>query len=105
MNRRCKPMNALVTDTLFKPELVRELREAALHGATVRDLAEIIRQRLGCQENPTIPVLAAFVHAFRLPLLKVLPIREWLGTDRDDEIDALILPEIEKAKDKWLQPV
>lgn len=98
-------MNDALSDMWIKPELVRELREAALRGARVRDLAETIQQRLGCQENPIIPTLAAFVHAFRLPLLKVLPIREWLGTDRDEEIDALILPEIDKAKDKWLQPV
>ncbi|MBL8795653.1 MAG: hypothetical protein JNM56_17240 [Planctomycetia bacterium] len=98
-------MNEALIVEPITPELVRELREAALQGATVRGLTGIVRQHLGCRETPTIPLLGAFVHAFRLPLIKVLPIREWLGTDRDEEIDALILPEIDKAKDKWLQPV
>jgi len=95
-------MNATASDTLITPEMVRELRAAALEGATVRGLTEIIRERLGYEQTPTVPVLAAFVHAFGLPLLKVLPIREWIGSDRDEEIDGLILPAIEQAKDQWL---
>ncbi len=51
-----------------------------------------------------MPVLAGFVKAFSVPLLKVLPIREWIGSTSDAEIDALILPEIENARPKWDVP-
>lgn len=82
-------------------DLVVDLRQAARLGAKVSELVRLIHQRMGYKENVLIPVLAAFVDAFRLPLIKVLPIREWIGTNNDAEIDALILPEIEKARSEW----
>jgi hypothetical protein len=39
--------------------------------------------------------------AFHLPLGEVLPMREWLGIGNDEEIDALVLPALRRAKDKW----
>jgi hypothetical protein len=39
--------------------------------------------------------------AFYLPLGDVLPIREWLGSDQDEEIDAIIQPAIARTKEKW----
>jgi hypothetical protein len=36
-----------------------------------------------------------------LPLPKVLPVREWLGTEDDEEINAIILPAIAGTRDQW----
>lgn len=92
-------------DSVITPDLVRELREIARRGTTVRELTQVIQDRVGCRNDAVIPILAGFVHAFKLPLIKVLPIREWLGTDKDDEINGLILQEIENSRPEWLQPV
>jgi hypothetical protein len=42
-----------------------------------------------------------FTQAFCLPLAAVLPIREWMGTEKDDEIDAILLPAILSTRDRW----
>lgn len=89
------------TQMIVSAEIVRELREGARQGASVRELVQIIRCRMGCKNDAIIPVLSGFVHAFRLPLIKVLPLREWLGSDNDEEIDSLLLPEIRSAREKW----
>jgi hypothetical protein len=93
------------SESVITPEIVRELREVAARGTNVRELSNLIQDRVGCARTDLIPVLAGFIHAFGLPLPTVLPIREWLGSDNDAEIDALILPEIEKARPKWSQSV
>jgi hypothetical protein len=81
--------------------VIQELREAARRGASVRELVAVIHRRTGSSDKTPIPVLTGFLHAFRVPLPKILPIREWLGTNNDQEIDALILPEIEKTRPQW----
>ena len=91
------------TPTL-REDLIQDLRKLATQGASVRELVNKINVRLGYRELEVIPTLAYFRKAFCLRLEKVLPIREWLGTEEDDEINALILPEIENAKDKWSRP-
>lgn len=87
--------------TIITPGLIRELRDTARRPTSVRELTNVIQTRLGFSNDAVIPVLAGFCHAFRLPLIKVLPIREWIGTANDAEIDALILPEIEQARPNW----
>lgn len=82
-------------------DLLHRMRALALRGATVRDLVKEVRGRLGYPGDALIPVLWYFTQAFCLPLLTVLPIREWLGTDKDDEIDAIILPAIMSTRDRW----
>jgi hypothetical protein len=78
------------------------MRELAARGTTVRELVNEVRSRLGYEEDAIVPVLWYFTQAFEIPLPEVLPIREWMGTDRDAEIDALILPAIEKRRSRWL---
>jgi hypothetical protein len=82
----------------LKPEILRKLQESAAHGATVRELVRIVQDRLALPEDAVVPVLAYFSKAFSLSLREVLPIREWLGTNNDKEIDSIILPAIERAK-------
>jgi hypothetical protein len=94
-----------MNDSFQQPEprrdVVDRLRALALRGATVRELVAEIVSCLGLKEDAVLPILWYFTRAFCLPLSEVLPIREWLGTDRDEEIDALILPAIERARGTW----
>ena len=85
----------------LRADLEQKLRSMADGGATVRQLVETIQCQLDLNGDAVIPVLAYFVKAFRVPLLDVLPIREWLGTTNDEEINALVLPALEKTKDRW----
>ncbi len=82
-------------------QLIGELRALADRGTTVRGLAQTIQDRLNIQPDAILPILWYFKRAFALPLVTVLPIREWLGTDNDAEIDAVILPAIARARGKW----
>jgi hypothetical protein len=84
-----------------RADVIRQLRVMAAQGATVRELVTEVRTRLAYAGDAVIPVLWYFTQAFCLPLTAVLPIREWLGTDRDDEIDAIILPAIESKRSLW----
>jgi hypothetical protein len=88
-------------DPKLRDDLLVELRERAAAGANVRQLTHCIQSRLGTPPLAVIPVLAYFCRAFEIRLPKALPIREWLGTDHDAEIDALILPEIEATRHQW----
>ena len=80
------------------------MRVLAQEGATVRELVTEVRSRLGYPGDALIPVLWYFTEAFCLPLPAVLPIREWVGTDKDEEINAILLPAIMKTRDRWERP-
>ncbi len=82
-----------------RPEVLRALRESAKRGATVRELVRLLHARFGVHN--LLPILWHFMKAFHLPLPAVLPIREWLGTTRDEEIDAIILPAIASTRGQW----
>jgi hypothetical protein len=82
-------------------DLVHRMRALARKGATVRELVAEVRNRLGYPGEALIPVLWYFTEAFCLPLPAVLPLREWMGTDKDDEIDAILLPAIRSTRDRW----
>ena len=83
------------------PELIVELRAKAANGAKVRELVETIQGRMTYPPNALIPILAYMVDAFKVSLLDVLPIREWLGSDEDEAIDAQVMPAIQKTKYLW----
>jgi hypothetical protein len=91
-------MSQTLTAADAKPEVIQELRNLADRGATVRELVALIQNRVGLKEDAILPVLWYFMSAFSLTLPEVLPLREWLGTDNDKEIDSIILPATEKAK-------
>jgi hypothetical protein len=96
-------MNEILEQVEPRPDVLVALRQRASHGASVRELVELIQGKLGYGGSAVIPVLWYFVRAFDLPLREVLPIREWLGTTEDEEINALILPAIDRAKERWMQ--
>ena len=86
----------------LRAELVNELRSRAANGEAIPELIEVIRVHLGFQEPAVIPTLAYFARAFCLPLPRVLPLREWLGPERDPAIDSQILADMATTKSEWI---
>lgn len=84
-----------------RPEIIAKLRAMADDGTTVRDLVQMLHRELRLPEDSLLPVLWYLMKAFSLPLKEVLPIREWLGSANDEEIDRTILPAIRRARGKW----
>jgi hypothetical protein len=64
-------------------------------------LIRFTQSELGLKHDALLSVLWHFMKAFHLPLGEVLPIREWLGTGDDKEIDEVVLPAIRRTKPKW----
>jgi hypothetical protein len=91
--------NTLQTEP--RADVIASLRALAGQGASVRKLADEVISRVGLKGDEVLPLLWYFSKAFALPLPVVLPLREWLGTDRDEEIDALLLPAIRASRDRW----
>ena len=96
-------MNNSLDQHDVRPDVIQEMRDLAKRGTTVRELAAVVHARLGYADDVIVPVLWYFSKAFHLPLPDVLPIREWIGTDKDREIDALIMPSIERTRAAWTQ--
>ncbi len=84
-----------------RADVIHDLRGLARRGTTVRELDTLIRTRLGYAPSNVIGVIWYFKHAFCLPLVTVLPLQGWCGSDRDGEIDALLLPAIMSTRDQW----
>ncbi len=90
------------SDPPVNKAILQEMRRLAESGTTVRELTQLIQSRLGItQANGVVAILSYFSRAFGIPLQFILPIREWLDTNQDAEIDAEILPIIEQYKDQW----
>lgn len=84
-------------------DVIREMRQLAEKGAKVPELVRTIQMRLGYPEEAVLPILWYFTAAFSLPLPVVLPLREWFTQRNDDEMNALLLPEITRTQAKWRQ--
>jgi hypothetical protein len=84
-----------------RTDVIASLQALAARGASVRELVSEVVDRVGLKGDEVVPIVWYFSKAFALPLPVVLPLREWLGTDRDEEIDALLLPAIRGARDRW----
>lgn len=83
-------MAAVVKDEPLNADLVAELRELGLAGASLEKMVDQVQTRLGFAKSFVVPVLPYFCAAFSLPLREVLPLREWI-TDRDDrEVEELV---------------
>lgn len=94
-------------DKLDQPEvrgdIVRELRAMAQRGATVPDFVRAIRDMAGYKQDTILPILWYFTRAFCLSLPAILPLREWLlNQQTDDEINRILLPHIESARETWM---
>ena len=82
-------MAALIKNEPLNEELVAELRKLASRGDSLEQMVDHVQGSLGFSKSFTVPVLPYFCRAFGLPLLDVLPLREWI-VDRDDrEVEQL----------------
>jgi hypothetical protein len=84
----------------LRSDLIDELRQLALRGAAAKDMIDLIHARLGFRETAIIPVLAYITRAFGVSLREALPLRELIGTDLENEMDAILLPAIERFREQ-----
>jgi hypothetical protein len=94
-------MEHVIDEPEVRVDLVEAMRDLAEQGKGVREMVRCIQLGLGLKHDALLPVLWYFMKAFHIPLGEVLPIREWLGTGNDQEIDAIVLPAILRARGKW----
>ena len=94
-------MEQVVDEPEVRADIIEALRELAEQGKGVRELVQCVQSELELKPDALLLVLWYFMKAFHLPLGEVLPIREWLGTGNDEEVDALVLPAIQRAKHNW----
>lgn len=85
-----------------RADVLQALRRLAAGGGTVRPLVQEITTRMGHEKPLVLPVIWYFTRAFHLSLLEALPLREWIGLEDDTEINAVILPAIERTRDRWM---
>jgi hypothetical protein len=96
-------MSAVPID--YRDSVLQEMRDMVDRGTDVRELVTYLQKELGFGPVSIIPYMAYFRQAFSVPLDVVLPLREWIGTDNDQEINDLLMPKIAAAKSRWPQPV
>jgi hypothetical protein len=89
-------------DPPIREDLLYQMRLFAQRGTTVRELVRFVQQSLGYDETMYVPVFSYLAKAFGLHLREILPIREWIGSDDDAEIDAEIMPAIERNRQYWM---
>jgi len=83
-------------------EIIQEMRDLAERGADVSEIVEWLQKRLGLQTgNSLFPILIYFRSAFDLTLREALPLREWLGGRDRSEVDSILIPAMQRTKEKW----
>jgi hypothetical protein len=98
-------MNQLLGQARLKPDIIRNMRMEADRGASAFELIQGVQAALKLSEDKHIPVLWYFMEAFALSLPMVLPLREWMGHDRDEVIDAKIMANIASNRLQWSSSV
>jgi len=86
----------------IREDILHRMRDMARRGTNVRELVRFVQGKLGVNEAVYLPVLGYLTRAFGLHLREVLPVREWIGSDYDDEINAALIPAIERNRPYWL---
>jgi hypothetical protein len=82
-------------------ELVQEMRARGERGADVPELVEFLQQSLELDEsNAVLPTIVYFRTAFDLTLREALPLREWLGGRDRSEIDSILIPAMQRWRDR-----
>jgi hypothetical protein len=84
-------MATLVTSDSPDMEIVTELRQLAFEGAELDQMVAHVQQRLGFSPDFIVPVFAYFCRAFSLPLIEVLPLREYSETRGVPELECLLI--------------
>jgi len=83
-----------------RADVVRVLRDMAGRGANAPDLVRAIQTHLGYSDQVVLPVLWYLRNAFGLSLTDILPLRELIGTSSTAEMNALLMPLIDAARDQ-----
>jgi hypothetical protein len=83
-----------------RADVIVEMRAMAQQGAGIPELVHLMQARTGAKLDASLPAIWYFCKAFHLPLKVVLPLREWFLDHNDDEINAVLLPEIANAMAK-----
>jgi hypothetical protein len=99
-NKMKKDMTAIPSQEPNE-SILHEMRALAMAGASVHKITEVLHERLNSKTPDIIATLWYFKHAFCLSLREVLPLRELIGTELEEEMDRLLLPAIVKAKEQW----
>ena len=88
-------MAAVVMPDALDREIVVQLRHLALEGAGLNQMVNHVQERLGFGSDFIVPVLPYFCRAFDLPLVEILPLREY---SRNRDVPALqgVLDKIRK---------
>lgn len=85
----------------MRVELVQEMRARGDRGADVPKLVELLQQRLELDERDAVlPTIVYFRAAFDLTLREALPLREWLGGRDRSEIDSILIPAMQRWRDR-----
>ena len=71
-------------------EVIAELRQLALEGAGLNQMVQHVQQRLGFAPDFIVPVLPYFCKAFVLPLVEVLPLRDYSKNRDVPELESLL---------------
>jgi hypothetical protein len=77
-------MAAVVLPESLNREILAELRRMASQGAGLNDMVKNVQQRLGFAPDYIVPVFPYFCRAFSLPLVEVLPLREYSNRDNPE---------------------
>ena|ERR1019366_7543095 len=89
-------MAAVVMPESHDSEVIAELRQLALESAGLNQMVGHVQRRLGFAPDFIVPVLPYFCKAFVLPLVEVLPLREY-SKNRDVPALAGLLNKIRQA--------
>ena len=82
-------MAAVVMPDSLNQEVLAELRRLAAHGTGLNEMVTHVQQRLGFAPDFIVPVFPYFCRAFSLPLVEVLPLREFSNKDAPELQDLL----------------
>jgi hypothetical protein len=83
-------MAAVTTGETLDMAFVDRLRHLASQGAGLDQMVSEVQAGLGFSPNFIVPVLGYFCQAFSLPLIDVLPLREWVETKDNQQIEKLL---------------
>ena len=84
-------MAAIAMPDILDQKIIARLRTQASQGIDLETMVRSVQDELGFSHEYIVPVFAYFCKAFSLPLLDVLPLREWLETKDDNLIQALFV--------------
>jgi transposase-like protein len=83
-------MATSVTSDSLDMEIIAELRQLASKRAGLDHMVTRVQQRLGFSPEFIVPVFAYFCRAFSLPLVELLPLREYSDTRDVPELEDLL---------------